>query len=76
MNNTRRKLLQSIINKLNNCSLELESIKDEEQEAFDNFPEGLQVSERGEAMENAIGEMESAISSIEDAITSIETAME
>lgn len=76
MNNTRRKLLQSIINKLNDCSLELESIKDEEQEAFDNFPEGLQVSERGEAMENAIGEMESAISSIEDAITSIETAME
>ena len=76
MNNTRRKLLQSIINKLNDCSLELESIKDEEQEAFDNFPEGLQVSERGEAMENAISEMESAISSIEDANTSIETAME
>jgi exonuclease VII small subunit len=76
MNNTRRKLLQSIINKLNDCSSELESVKDEEQDAFDNFPEGLQVSERGEAMENAISEMENAISSIEDAISSIENAME
>ncbi|HIW32330.1 MAG TPA: hypothetical protein IAA29_06045 [Candidatus Paenibacillus intestinavium] len=76
MNNTRRKLLQSILDKLNDCSSELENIRDEEQDAFDNFPEGLQVSERGEAMENAISEMEDAISNIEDAISSIETAME
>ncbi|MQR93712.1 hypothetical protein [Fictibacillus phosphorivorans] len=76
MNNNRRKLLKSIINKLNECNSELESIKEEEQDAFDNFPEGLQESERGEAMENAISEMEDAISSMEDAISSIETAME
>jgi predicted nucleic acid-binding Zn-ribbon protein len=76
MNNNRRKLLQSIINKLNDCCSELEMVKDEEQDAFDNLPEGFQVSERGEAMENAISEMENAISSIEDTITSIETAME
>lgn len=75
MNNTRRKLLQSIINTLNDCSSDLESAKDEEQEAFDNLPEGLQVSVRGEAMESAISEMENAISNIEDAISSIETAM-
>lgn len=43
--------------------------KKEEQDAFDNLPEGFQLSERGEAME-------SAISSIDDAIISIESAME
>ncbi|MGG7621296.1 hypothetical protein [Bacillus coreaensis] len=36
----------------------MESVKDEEQDAFDNFPEGLQVSERGEAMEDAISKIE------------------
>lgn len=76
MNNSRRKLLQSIINRLNDCTSDLENVKDEEQESFDNFPDGLQLSERGEAMESAISEMENAISSIEDAITSIETAKE
>ena len=53
---------------------ELEGVLEEEQEAFDNMPESLQTSERGEISENAIGEIESAIENISDAIDSIENA--
>lgn len=44
----------------------LEELRDEEQEAYDNLPEGIQDSERGENMYNAIDNIESAISSIEE----------
>ena len=43
---------------------ELEQIRDEEQEAFDNLPEGLQQGERGQACENAINEIGSAIDTL------------
>ncbi len=49
---------------------------DEEQEAFDNLPESLQETERGEKMSNAIEQMDYAISSIEDAIDNIEEAQQ
>lgn len=48
----------------------------EEEEAYDNMPEGLQGSEKGEAMENAIGSLEQAESGIEEATESISEAVE
>lgn len=36
----------------------METIRDEEQEAFDNLPESIQCSERGETMEDYISTME------------------
>ena len=36
----------------------METIRDEEQEAFDNLPESIQCSELGETMEGYIGTME------------------
>jgi len=58
MNNTRRKQIQGIIDKLEDLKCNIESLKDEEQEAFDNLPEGIQASERGEAMESAVYNLE------------------
>lgn len=46
---------------------ELERLRDEEQEAFDALPEGLQQGERGQDMENAISELDSAIGELEGA---------
>lgn len=40
---------------------ELESILEEEQEAFDNMPESIQNSDRGEQSQEAINNMENAI---------------
>lgn len=43
----------------------LESVRDDEQSAFDNLPEGLQQSERGQAMEQNVSYLDDAISSLE-----------
>lgn len=65
MNNARRKRIQDVINELCKQQTRLEDIRDEEQEAFDNLPEGLQCSERGEAMEEAISELDDVITTLE-----------
>ena len=44
---------------------ELEEIRDEEQEAFDNMPEGFQNGERGELAQEAINNLEAAIGYLE-----------
>lgn len=59
MNIARCKRLQKIVE-------QIEELRDEEQEAFDNTPESLQFSERGEKMEEAIQCLETAIDSIKE----------
>jgi hypothetical protein len=62
MNQQRRdKIAQAV--------LLLQEARDEEQDAFDNLPEGLQSGERGQAME-------ASVSHLDEAITSAEAAME
>lgn len=58
MNKVRRKELARVVDLLDQARDLLETIRDEEQEAFDNLPESIQYSERGEAMENYIGTMD------------------
>ena len=45
----------------------LQEVIYEEQDAYDNLPEGIQESERGEQMEEFISQMEDAYSNMEDA---------
>ena len=53
MNNIRRKQIAAIMEQLEALREEVETLQEEEQEAFDNLPEGIQMSERGESMEEA-----------------------
>ena len=76
MNNSRRKELNTINDRLFECVYAVEGIRDEEQEAYNNLPEGLQVSETGERIGNALAELESAINSIEDAMDALKNAAE
>ena len=73
MNKDRRKEIQDIINRM--AELEslrdelkeaIEAVRDEEQEYYDNMPEGLQGSDRGYAAEEAISNLDEAISALED----------
>lgn len=68
MNKQRRKELKSIITKLEalgdaieEISECLQCIKDEEEEAFENLPESLQESERGQQMQEYIDAMEGVL---------------
>jgi len=68
MNKQRRKAITEIVSKLEEIMADLNTLQEEEQEAFDNLPEGLQDSEKGEAMETAAGLLEEAVNSVGDAI--------
>ena len=68
MNAQTRRQISKLIETLDSVKSDLENFNEEEQEKYCNMPEGLQESERGEAMSEAIENLESAVSSIEEAM--------
>lgn len=86
MNKARRKQINDISNRvaeaillLTDAQSDLEGVRDEEQESFDNLPEGLQQSEQGSNAEAAIEALERAIDAIstfldEDALSILDEA--
>lgn len=75
MNKQRRNVLKAIIVTLEDARELLTNVWDEEQEAFDNMPEGPQESERGDAMQEGIDALEYADSSLEEVIDYINEAI-
>lgn len=76
MNNDRRKSIDKIISALGGLLSDAETIRDEEQDAFDNMPESLQQGEKGDKAQEAISNLEEAISSIESARDALDNAKE
>lgn len=74
MNKDRRKALLEIIKQLEGLKEKVESIRDIEQEGFNNLSDGLQQTMRGNQMEEAISNLESAIELIDDTIYHIDEA--
>lgn len=72
MNKQRRKAIGDIYDKLIDIQSDLEYIRDEEQEAFDNLPESIQYSERGERMEEYISSLEEALDNVGYAVESLD----
>jgi hypothetical protein len=72
MNKQRRQDLSEVIDLLDDAIDRLSEIRDDEQEALDNMPYGLQDSARGVLMLDAIGEMEG----IEDDIDKVKNRIE
>lgn len=57
--------------KLESYQSDIEGLADEERMKFDNLPEGLQESERGEAYEIAADTLEEAASNLEEVVSSL-----
>lgn len=76
MNRIRRKELQDILDQMAQLRDRLESVMDEEQEAYDNLPESIQDGEQGERMSNAIDCMDTALSSMEEIEEALTDAQE
>ena len=74
MNAKRRNAIESVINELIERFEEIKAeaidqlseIRDEEQEAYDNLPEALLDSEKGENMQNCIYALEYFMSDLEN----------
>ena len=72
MNNERRKQARQWIAKARALQSELECIASDEEEAFDNMPEGLRSTINGMNSEEAIDKFNEAIECVEEAIECIE----
>ena len=76
MNKLRRKQLAAIIEKLEELTANLETLKEEEEDYRDNIPENLWGSERYEKADTACDNLDYAVSSLEEALSYIEEATE
>ena len=79
MNAPRRKNLQAIIeaieelkSQLEDQMSDLETLRDEETDYYDNMPEGIQASERGERAECSMEALTEACDNLYDLIDQIE----
>lgn len=74
-------LLRPLVDTIDDLKTRIENVRDEEQEYYDNMPEGLQMSDRGQTAEAAISELDDVVSMFDDfdvetIIGSLETAAE
>jgi len=75
MNKTRRAELEKGRQQLKIALDIIESVKNDEEESFDNLSEGLQQTMRGEIMEENISTLEDIIETISETIKDISTIL-
>ena len=76
MNKDRRSRINKIINQLTDLAEEIEAIREEEQEAYDNLPGSIMESERGEMMNDNISDLEIAQDDVSQAIEYLTSIIE
>ena len=76
MNKQRRKILEDIIERLDGIKTELDDLYVDEYGAYENLPEGIQDSERGQVICENATDIESASSEIEDIVSSLQDIIE
>ncbi len=74
MNKATRSRLREIADQLASITEYVEEVRDEEQDKFDNMPENLQYSYRGEGFENAADALNDAAEALENARERIKEA--
>lgn len=74
MNDKNRKQIQKWIDNLEEIKTGIENMVFEETDKYDNMPESLQESERGESIQEAIENLDSSTMSIDDAIEYLQEA--
>ena len=72
MNKNRRKEIESIIEELENLGSRIEAVKEEEDDAFNNIPESLQYSEKGELMEQNVEDLDEAFNSLSEVVEELQ----
>lgn len=75
MNNKTRQELQQVVAIINDLKDIITTIIDDEQNKYDNLPEGLQQSDNGLQMEDAVSNLQEAIDHLDQTIDSVETVV-
>ena len=76
MNKARRKQIEAALELLQQASEIIAVVGDEEEEAFDNLPESIQESERGEKMQEYIDTIDEVIGAVDEVKDNLETILE
>lgn len=76
MNKERRARITKVITILEEQMVEVDEVTEEEQEAFDAMPEGLQESVRGWTSQDAITSLESASNELATVLDTLNSAIE
>lgn len=76
MNANRRKRLKKIHDMLTTAYSELEAVKDEEEESFENIPENLYNSEKYKIAEHTVELLDDAYNYLEEVMQFVEEAFE
>ena len=76
MNKMNRKQLSDLISRIETLHEELDEIKDGEEEKYDNMPENLQESDRGETLSDIIDCLDSAAEDLNNAVENIQSAID
>ena len=76
MNNTRRKSLQELIEKTEGLKLEIEELRTEEEEYYNNMPESFQDGEKGDRAQTVIEYLDEAMTATGDVIENLTSAAE
>ena len=76
MNKSRRKELEKAIELLEQASDIIDSAKVDEEDAYDSLPAGIQDSERGETMQEAISSLEDALDNLESVTDAVQAAID
>lgn len=71
MNKVRRMRLEAVIEKLEELQSEISCIAEEEQDAYDNLPESIQLSDRGDVMSENVSSLEELDETFEELKDSI-----
>lgn len=66
MNKQRRSVLRDINGRLNSIRDEIEAVRDEEEEAYYNLPDGIRDGDRGYQMQDGINDLQEVIDTIEN----------
>lgn len=72
MNKTRRKELENAMVLIRQAMEIVETVRDDEQEAYDSLPAGIQDSDRGEQMDENINDMDSVVEELDSQIDILE----
>ena len=73
MNKQRLGEIKKIIDNVNECKDDLDGVMADEQIAFDNMPENLQLSSNGERSEEAIDILDNAVEKLDEVVELLNT---
>lgn len=76
MNKQRRKQIEDLINKIEECMAEAETIASEERDYYDAMPESLQNGDKGQAASDAADTLDQARDDLESARDNLQQAVE